>query len=161
MEAKSIRERARELYNARAIEELAAQRMRDEAVREVTEAIKAAFEKEFEEYLPMLIADDISWTAKVNDPRYPKPHGGYIEFSRIQKSVLVGVEDGFIKVMMDMSKDGTYRYEHHFSKTGESYPRMTYGRWDKNEFVSWIAYNLHLLEDDEDTLFVIKNTDEA
>lgn len=99
-----------------------------------------AFEKEFKDLLPLLKADGIGYRAKLNDPRWPNVYGGYIEF------YLDGSDMKDCKVLMDMSFDGNYRYEH-VNPRGDDQPiaKSIFARWDKDEFILWLATGLNLI----------------
>lgn len=96
---------------------------------EVLAFIKSEFEKKFQEYLPMLQAEGIEYTAKFQDDRYHFK-GSFILFSK----------PGRTKVKMDFRTSRMYRYE--FVAYEGGIATMSYGEWDVNGFILFIADRL-------------------
>jgi len=97
---------------------------------DAVESLAQSFRDSFVHYLVMLKEAGIKWTAKFNDQRYIESSGGYIEFVRGKKTLL-----------MDFNSGTNYRYEYTGSKLRpERTGTMVFDNWDKDMFVIFI-YN--------------------
>lgn len=143
MRTETLTSKALALLSVKQQEELT--RLQKEQLRQqdAEQKLLDAFEQEFHSLLPLLRADGIKYCAKLNDPQWPDLYGGYIEFS-LEKDSLIDQRD-IRTVCMDITPDGTYRYEHVNRRHVDSIARSVYAKWPKDEFILWLADGLKLI----------------
>lgn len=120
----SIKDKARAILADR-LEQVNQHRKAVEDNQKAYEAkILATFEEVFASVLPLLKAEEISYSAHMRDGRYAHM-GTYISFHWHGKLA-----------RMDFSVTGDYRYEYtEYMEHG----RSCYGKWNMDDFIVWIA----------------------
>jgi len=85
----------------------------------------------FAHYLDKLKQAGIKWCAKFNDKNYPELSGGYIEFTRNNKTL-----------KMDFINGSSYRYEYTGNrlKPNAQPGKMIFSNWETQDFILFI-YN--------------------
>ncbi len=131
---KTISQASAELREAMRQDEMEETSKLDQATDEFELQHLAAFEEEFSEQLPLLMADGIGWSYHMNDKRYTHM-GGYMLFCKDGK-----------ELRMDFNGQHSYRYEYVPYRPGLSehanYCTMVFARWPKDRFILFIDEKL-------------------
>jgi len=125
-----LQDLAAQIRLAKQTSELVRESIEEKRVNDYCATVVAAFEKAFDDELPLLKEAGITYHAEMNDRRY-EFKGVYIRF---EKQEVKPLKMDF--VLSCTSGGAGWRYEH--VEYG-GYMQSCYGHWPKEDFVSWIA----------------------
>ncbi len=122
-----ILEKAQALRESKSKSDQAYQKKLDKQYKESQATLIEEFEIGFVQVLDMLKESGVSYSAHYQDPRY-EHMGTYIQFEK----------EGLPPLKMDFNNRRSYRYEYVQYST-DRYGTMTYGNWDMDKFILFLA----------------------